>query len=50
VPSYAHEPAVRAAAEALGLDLARATCGSVDEVYLAILDRDILAEDTLAFV
>jgi len=41
------EDAVRAAAEKLGLDLNQASYGSVDEVYLAVLERDILAEDTL---
>jgi adenylate cyclase class 2 len=41
------EDAVRAAAEKLGLDLTQASYGSVDEVYLAVLERDILAEDTL---
>jgi adenylate cyclase class 2 len=45
-----NEQAVRQAAAALGLDLAQASYGSVDEVYLAVLDRDILAEDTLTFV
>jgi len=43
------EDAVRAAAEKLGLDLTQASYGSVDEVYLAVLERDILAEDTLTF-
>ena len=43
------EGAVRATAEALGLDLAHASYGSVDEVYLAVLDRDILSEETLTF-
>jgi adenylate cyclase class 2 len=43
------EAAVRTAAEALGLDFTRAGFGSVDEVYLAVLDRDILAEDALTF-
>jgi adenylate cyclase class 2 len=45
----ADEIAVRDAAEALGLDLTHATYGSVDEVYLAVLDRDILAEPRLTF-
>jgi adenylate cyclase, class 2 len=43
------EEAVRDAVESLGLDLAHASYGSVDEVYLAVLERDILAEDTLTF-
>ncbi len=43
------EDAVRATADALGLDFAHASYGSVDEVYLAVLDRDILAEETLTF-
>jgi len=43
------EATVQAAANRLGLDLERASYGSVDEVYLAVLDRDILAEDTLTF-
>lgn len=43
------EAAVREAADALGLDPDHASYGSVDEVYLAVLDRDILAEDTLTF-
>ncbi|WP_433301100.1 hypothetical protein ACQP2F_05115 [Actinoplanes sp. CA-030573] len=43
------EAAVRGAAEALELDFANASFGSVDEVYLAVLDRDILAEDRLTF-
>jgi adenylate cyclase class 2 len=43
------EEAVRTASARLGLDLAHASYGSVDEVYLAVLDRDILAEDTLTF-
>lgn len=43
------EDTVRHAAESLGLDLAQASYGSVDEVYLAVLERDILAEDTLTF-
>jgi adenylate cyclase, class 2 len=43
------EARFQAAANSLGLDLARASYGSVDEVYLAVLDRDILGEDTLTF-
>jgi adenylate cyclase, class 2 len=43
------EVAVRRAAEALGLDIDRASYGSVDEVYLAVLDRDILSEPRLTF-
>lgn len=43
------EDAVRATAEALGFDFALASFGSVDEVYLAVLDRDILTEETLTF-
>lgn len=43
------EDAVRAAVDKLGLDLTQASYGSVDEVYLAVLERDILAEDTLTF-
>ena len=43
------EDAVRTIAGALGFDFARASYGSVDEVYLAVLDRDILAEETLTF-
>ncbi len=43
------EEAVRDAAVRLGLDLAQATFGSVDEVYLAVLERDILGEETLTF-
>jgi adenylate cyclase class 2 len=41
--------AVRTTAGALGFDFTRASYGSVDEVYLAVLDRDILAEETLTF-
>jgi adenylate cyclase, class 2 len=44
-----NEAAVRTAAGTLGLDLAQASYGSVDEVYLAVLERDILAEDSLTF-
>ena len=43
------EDAVRATADALELDFAYASYGSVDEVYLAVLNRDILAEETLTF-
>jgi adenylate cyclase class 2 len=43
------ETAVRAAAAILGLDYSTATFGSVDEVYLKVLDRDILAEPRLVF-
>jgi adenylate cyclase class 2 len=43
------EDAVRATAGALGFDFAHASYGSVDEVYLAVLDRDILTEGTLTF-
>ncbi|MFI0445131.1 class IV adenylate cyclase [Actinomadura sp. 6N118] len=43
------EQAVRAAAHELDLDFAAATFGSVDEVYLDRLGRDILAEPTLVF-
>lgn len=43
------EEAVHTTAKALGLDFAHASYGSVDEVYLAVLDRDILAEKTLTF-
>jgi adenylate cyclase class 2 len=43
------EMTVQAGANSLGLDLTRASYGSVDEVYLAVLDRDILAEKTLTF-
>lgn len=43
------EGAVRATADALGLDFTHASYGSVDEVYLAVLDRDILAEAILTF-
>jgi adenylate cyclase class 2 len=41
--------AVREAAEHLDLDLTQASYGSVDEVYLTVLERDILTEDTLTF-
>ncbi len=43
------EATVRAAAESVGQDLANASYGSVDEVYLAVLKRDILTEHTLTF-
>jgi adenylate cyclase class 2 len=43
------EQAVRQAASSVGLDFADATFGSVDEVYLATLGRDILAESRLVF-
>jgi adenylate cyclase, class 2 len=43
------EVAVRTVAESLGQDLTRANYGSVDEVYLAVLKRDILSEDRLIF-
>jgi adenylate cyclase, class 2 len=45
----AGEDAVHAAATRLGFDPAGASYGSVDEVYLAVLARDILTEDTLTF-
>lgn len=43
------EASVAAAAATLGLDMADASFGSVDEVYLAVLDRDILTESRLVF-
>lgn len=43
------EAAVRAAATSLDLDYNTATFGSVDEVYLKVLGRDILAESRLVF-
>jgi adenylate cyclase class 2 len=43
------EDAVSAAAHKLDLDMAEAVFGSVDEVYLTVLQRDILAETTLSF-
>lgn len=43
------EPAVRQAAEQLGLDYAQARFGSVDEIYKTETGRDILAEPTLLF-
>lgn len=43
------EASVAAAAATLGLDIADASFGSVDEVYLAVLDRDILTEPRLVF-
>ncbi|MBM2618259.1 class IV adenylate cyclase [Actinoplanes sp. LDG1-06] len=43
------EAVVRETAEKLGFDFAYAGYGSVDEVYLAVLNRDILKEETLTF-
>lgn len=43
------EDAVRAAATRVGLDPGSASYGRVDEVYLAVLARDILTVDTLTF-
>lgn len=43
------EASVRAAAKNLDLDYGAATFGSVDEVYLAVLNRDILKESRLVF-
>lgn len=43
------EHAVRRAATQLGLNFSQATFGSVDEVYLERLGRDILQEATLVF-
>lgn len=43
------EESVRDAATNLGLSLAQASYGSVDEVYLTVLERDILAESALTF-
>ncbi|GAA2613968.1 CYTH domain-containing protein [Actinomadura fulvescens] len=43
------EQSVRSAAAALGLNFDEATYGSVDEVYLNQLGRDILSEPTLTF-
>jgi adenylate cyclase class 2 len=43
------EAAVRRATKELGFDISDATFGSVDEVYLAVTGRDILAETTLTF-
>lgn len=43
------ERAVQEAATKLGLDFSSATFGSVDEVYLSVLNRDILAESRLVF-
>ena len=40
---------VRTAAKGLGLDLVHASYGSVDEVYVAVLNSDIITEDTLTF-
>jgi adenylate cyclase, class 2 len=43
------EASVREAAGALGLDYSQARFGSVDEIYMSELGRDILAESTLLF-
>jgi len=43
------EAAVRHAATTLGLSFDDASFGSVDEVYLAVLGRDILTESRLTF-
>lgn len=43
------EAAVRAGATTLALSFGDASFGSVDEVYLTALGRDILAEDRLVF-
>jgi adenylate cyclase class 2 len=43
------EVAVRRAAATLALDFTNATFGSVDEVYLNVLGRDILTERILTF-
>ncbi|MGX1668570.1 class IV adenylate cyclase [Streptomyces sp. NPDC055400] len=43
------ENSVHEAAAALGLNIAQASYGTVDEVYLAVLGRDILAESELVF-
>ena len=43
------EASVRKAAAALDLDYARARFGSVDEIYMSEIGRDILAEPTLLF-
>lgn len=43
------EASVRQAATTLGLDYALARFGSVDEIYLSEMGRDILAEPTLLF-
>jgi adenylate cyclase, class 2 len=43
------EVSVRQAAVALGLDYSRARFGSVDEIYISEVGRDILAEPTLLF-
>ena len=43
------EPSVREAVGALGLDYSQARFGSVDEIYMSELGRDILAESTLLF-
>jgi hypothetical protein len=43
------EVSVRQAAVALGLDYSGARFGSVDEIYISEVGRDILAEPTLLF-
>ena len=43
------QAAVEGAAALLGLDMAAASYGSVDEVYAKVLGRDILAESSLTF-
>jgi adenylate cyclase class 2 len=43
------EASVRKAVGALGLDYSQARFGSVDEIYMSELGRDILAESTLLF-
>ena len=43
------EAAVRTASGSLGLNFEEASFGSVDEVYKAVLGRDILAESQLSF-
>jgi adenylate cyclase, class 2 len=42
-------PSVREAAGAPGLDYSQARFGSVDEIYMSELGRDILAESALLF-
>lgn len=44
-----NEADVQAAASTVGLDYATATFGSVDDVYVSLLNRDILAESRLVF-
>lgn len=44
-----NEADVQHAASVVGLDYATATFGSVDDVYLSVLNRDILAEPRLVF-